>query len=220
MRWVFRIIVILVLAVMVAVAGLFFLPGEKIAKIAADQVRTHTGRDLVFEGGVSVTLWPILGVETGPVTFGNAEWAGSEPMLSAQSLAIGISAPDLLRGDIRVKRIIAVAPKLHLATDEDGLGNWEFGTFVSNETDSSGGTSDAGRVPLTLERLTLTDASLVYNAAGAEPVRVENLDLSLEWPSATGPANIVLKARPAGEVVTIAANIGDLKRSWAVLLPR
>ncbi|MFT4961528.1 MAG: AsmA protein, partial [Paracoccaceae bacterium] len=211
MRWLFRIIVILVIAVLVAMAGLFFLPGEKIAKIATDQVKAHTGRDLVIDGGVSVTLWPILGVKTGPVTFGNADWAGSDPMLSAQSLAIGISAPDLLRGEIRVKRIVAVAPKLRLATRKDGRGNWEFGEQISGEIGSSDGASNVASTPLTLERLTLTDASLVYEAADAEAVLVENLDLSLEWPSASGPADIVLKARPTGEVVTIAANIGGFE---------
>lgn len=208
MRWVFRIIAILVIAVLVAVAGLLFLPGDKIAKIAADQVKAHTGRDLVFDGDVSVTLWPVLGVETGPVIFGNADWAGPEPMLSAKSLAIGISAPDLLRGNIRVKRIVAVAPELRLETHEDGLGNWEFGSPSSLSPSGTSGSGDAGSVPLTLERLTLTDARLVYTAAGADPVTVENLDLSLVWPSATGPADIVLTARPAGDVVTIAANIG------------
>ncbi|MBV1926050.1 MAG: AsmA family protein, partial [Rhodobacteraceae bacterium] len=126
MRWVFRIIAIVLFAVVVAVAGLFFLPGERIAKIAADQVKAYTGRELVFDGGVSVTLWPVLGVKTGAVTFGNADWAGSKPMLSAQSLAIGISAPDLLRGDIRVNRIVADTSKLRLSTREDGQGNWQF----------------------------------------------------------------------------------------------
>lgn len=208
MRWVFRIIAILVIAVLVAVAGVLFLPGDKIARIAADQVKAHTGRDLIFDGEVSVTLWPVLGVETGPVIFGNADWAGPEPMLSAKSLSIGISAPDLLRGKIRVKRIVAVAPELRLATREDGVGNWEFGSSPATGTIGSSGTGDVGSVPLTLERLTLTDARLVYAAAGADPITIENLDLSLVWPSATGPADIVLTARPAGDVVTIAANIG------------
>ncbi len=211
MRWVFRIIAIVLIAVLIAVGALFFLPGEKIAKIAADQVKAHTGRELVFDGGVSVTLWPVLGVETGPVTFGNADWAGSEPMLSAQSLAIGISAPDLLRGDIRVKRIVADTPKLRLATREDGQGNWEFETTPSEQPSNGVTANKPTSVPLTLERLTLNNAGLVYAAAGTEPVTVENLDLSLVWPEASGPADIVLTARPIGEEITIAANIGGFE---------
>lgn len=211
MRWVFRIIAIILIALVVAVGALFFLPGERIAKIAADQVKTYTGRELVIDGGVSVTLWPVLGVETGPVTFGNAEWAGAEPMLSAQSLAIGISAPDLLRGDIRVRRIVADTPKLRLATREDGQGNWQFESEIVEQTDSTSTVNGPADVPLTLERLTLTDASLVYAAAGTEPVVVENLDLSLIWPEANGAADIVVTARPAGDVVTIAANIGGFQ---------
>jgi AsmA protein len=211
MRWVFRIIVILLIAILVAAGALFFLPGEKIAKIAADQVKTYTGRDLVIDGDVSITLWPVLGVETGPVTFGNADWAGAEPMLSAQSLAIGISAPDLLRGDIRVRRIVANAPMLRLATRADGRGNWEFDTTLTTQSDSTVSVSETTRVPLTLERLTLTNASLVYAAADDDTILVENLDLSLSWPVASGPADIVISARPAGKLVTIAANIGGFE---------
>ncbi|MBV1895331.1 MAG: AsmA family protein [Rhodobacteraceae bacterium] len=208
MRWVFRIIAIALIALVVAVAALFFLPGERIAKIAADQVKAYTGRDLIIDGGVSVTLWPVLGVKTGAVTFGNADWAGPEPMLVAQNLAIGISAPDLLRGDIRVKRIVADSPKLRLSTREDGQGNWQFEAASDEQSSDANTTTDTTNVPLTLERLTLTDASLVYTAAGAEPVLVKNTDLSLVWPDAGGPADIVLIARPAGDLVTIAANIG------------
>lgn len=207
MRWVFRIIAAVLIAVLVAVGILLLLPGEKIAKIASDQVKTYTGRDLVIDGGISVTLWPVLGVKTGPVTFGNADWAGSEPMLSAQSLAIGISAPDLLRGDIRVRRIVADTPKLRLATREDGQGNWEFETSAAEPNGTTAETAPTS-VPLTLERLALTNASLVYQTAGAEPIFVESLDLSLVWPEASGPADIVMTTQPAGEVVTIAANIG------------
>ena len=47
-----RLIRILLMVVVVVVLGLVallvLLPGEKIAKIAADQVRSQTGRELVF----------------------------------------------------------------------------------------------------------------------------------------------------------------------------
>lgn len=204
MRWLFRIVGFVGVVVLVALAGFFLIPGEKIAKIAADQVKTYTGRDLVFEGKVSVTLWPVLGVETGPVTFGNADWAGPEPMLRAQSLAIGISAPDLLRGTIRVKRIVAVAPELRLMTRADGTGNWQFSTATVSDESSAA----SGSVPLTLERLTISDARLIYTAAGGDPVEFKGVDLSLIWPSASEPADIVISLHPAGQKVTIAANIG------------
>ena len=61
MRWVFRLIWVLVVLVGVAVGSLLLLPGDRIANIAADQVKAQTGRVLEISGDVNITLWPVLG---------------------------------------------------------------------------------------------------------------------------------------------------------------
>ena len=90
MRWIFRLLGAIVLALVVVVAGLFLLPQDKIARIAADQIRAQTGREVDFGNDVRLSFWPVLGVETGPVTLGNADWAADGPMLTASHLAVGV----------------------------------------------------------------------------------------------------------------------------------
>ncbi|MBI6629261.1 AsmA family protein [Pontibaca salina] len=214
MRWLFRIVGALVVASLLLGAALIvlpiILPGERIAQIAVDQVRARTGRDLEFSGDVSFTYWPVLGVTTGPVILGNADWAGPEPLLRAQALTVGLAAPDLLRGKIRITEITAQSPDLHLATRAHGHGNWEFAPPASPATASGPeARADGHRAVLPiLEKLNLTNARLTWSQAGADPRVLDGVDLALNWPEQEGAADLKATIRPAGTPVRLAAQIG------------
>ncbi|GHH01651.1 AsmA family protein [Pseudodonghicola xiamenensis] len=189
MKWMFRILGALVVAVIAAGIGVLMLPSERIARLAADQIEAQTGRKLTITGGLSLSYWPVLGVETGPVTLANAPWAGEEPMLRARSLSIGVSTRDLIAGRIRVTRVVAEEPMLNLTTDKAGRGNWVFSDAAASDTAQTG-TSGGSATPVTLEHVQLTDARLRYAAAGADPVDLGPADLTLDWPQASGPADV------------------------------
>ena len=48
--------------VLVLGAGLFLVPGEKIAQVAADELTRRTGRNVEIAGEAKISLWPDLGV--------------------------------------------------------------------------------------------------------------------------------------------------------------
>ncbi|QAX29010.1 AsmA family protein [Leisingera sp. NJS204] len=206
MKLIIRVVTALVLTVVVLAGLVLLLPGEKIARLAADQLETQTGRKLAFGGKVRFTFWPTLGVKADAVTLSNADWAGPEPMLRAERLTIGVAAAELLQGDVRVTEISAILPHLNLATNEDGIGNWVFGSGAP----ASGGTaaSSSGALPLRIEAVDLTGASLRYAAYGEAPVEMNNIDLSLLWPEPDGTVNAKATLRPAGEPVEVDAEIG------------
>jgi len=211
MRLLIRIVIAIVAALVLVVGGLLLLPGEKIAGIAADQVEAQTGRKLSFDGKVRISLWPVLGVKTGPVELSNADWAGADapPMLRAKGLSIGVAAAELLTGEIRVKEITVDAPELNLSTREDGQGNWVFG---SDQTAATGtGTGESGGLPLAVERIRLRDASLTYAGFGAVPFEQKGVGLDLRWPDPAGAAELTLTLSPAGEQVEIDAEIGRFR---------
>ncbi|HCE72418.1 MAG TPA: AsmA family protein, partial [Ruegeria sp.] len=133
MRWIVRIGITLVLAAVVMIGALLLLPGDRLARLAIEQIRKQTGREVTVAGEVKLSFWPVLGVETGPVTVANADWASAAPMLQAQGLAIGVAAPALLGGEVRITRILAQDPVLRLETAK-GRVNWEF-----SPTGASGG---------------------------------------------------------------------------------
>jgi AsmA protein len=201
MRWIVRLIGVLVLLAVVFVGALLMLPGDRIARIAETQVKAQTGRDLSITGDVNVTLWPVVGVKTGPVTFGNTN-ADAPPMFEAKSAAIGVDATSLFGGPLRVTAIEADAPIVRLSRDAQGVGNWEFGEAGS----TSEASSDAESRPITLDLLSVSDATVLYEADGTETA-IKDVDLTLRWPDPNGAAEIDLKLSPANSEVEVSAVI-------------
>lgn len=208
MRLIFRIFVALVITAIVVIGGLLVLPGDKLAELAADQLEAQTGRRLDVQGEVALSIWPVLGVKAEGVSLSNADWAGDQPMLTAQTLSIGISAPDLLQGDVRIKSITAKAPHLNLSTNARGEGNWVLSPV--SEAAAENGAQDGGAgSALSIERLVLSKASLTYSAFGAEPVAMQGIDLQLKWPEPNGTVDLALTLNPAGEPIKIVGEIGS-----------
>lgn len=207
MKLIIRVVSALVLTVVLLVALVLLLPGEKIARLAADQLETQTGRKLEFGGKLRFTFWPTLGVKADAVTLSNADWAGPEPMLRAERLTIGVSAAELMQGDVRITEVSAILPHLNLATNADGIGNWVMGGGGAAAPGGSG-PEGGSALPLRIEAVELTGASLRYAAHGQDPVEMKNVDLSLQWPDPDGTVNARVTLRPAGEPVEVDAEIG------------
>lgn len=217
MRFLLRLLSVVVIVISLMLGLLFVLPGEKVAALAAAQIEAQTGRKLSFGGKVKFTIWPVLGIKSDGVSLSNADWAGPEPMLTAQRLSIGISASDLLRGKLRVTEVSALLPRLNLSEREDGLGNW-----VLTTEGESGGNPEAvpeenkdAVLPVAIEKLTLTGAALRYQPREGAAIEMKSIDMSLKWPDPSGTVNMDLVLRPAGEPVNIAAEIGTFSRFLA-----
>ncbi|MCP9480369.1 AsmA family protein [Shimia sp. CNT1-13L.2] len=209
-----RLIRILLMVVVVVVLGLValvvLLPGEKIAKIAADQVKAQTGRELSFDGKVGLSWYPVLGVSTGAVTLGNADWSDAGPMFRAESAAIGVDAMSLIGGDIRITKIEAVRPEVLLEVAKDGRANWELfpESDAATETSASG---ESGLGGLVLESLNIRDAKLRYVDHGGESFEISDVDAALRWLGKGKPAEVDLTLRPAGDEVSLNAVVSDLE---------
>ena len=206
MKWIIRIVGLLVVMLLVAVVSLLLLPADRIAKIATDQLRSITGRDVTISGDVEMTFWPVLGVSAGGLEVGSADWAEQGPMLTAAKAAIGVDALSLLRGDIRIKNIEAQSPVIRLEQRGDGRGSWEFTEMGEAPVETSVAPANEART-ISIERLNVTNATLIYSAEGATPIAYSGIDLSIDWPEQAGSASINATVRPAGERVQLAATI-------------
>ncbi|MEX3314587.1 AsmA family protein [Sulfitobacter sp. PS-8MA] len=207
MRWILRGIGALLLIVVIALGALFVMPGDRIAQIASDQLSRVTGREVTITGDVGVTFWPVLGVTAGGLEVGNADWTDKGAMLTAANAAIGVDAGALLRGEIRITNIAAQSPVIRLEQRRDGRASWQF-------TDSASGARIETKVapwrqkrPLSIEKLTVENATLIYDAEGADLVTYEGVDLALDWPERAGAADIVASMAPAGERVVLTGRI-------------
>lgn len=209
MKWITRLIGFVVVVVLVAGVSLFFLPADRIARLAADQIRNATGRDVTIRGDVSITIWPVLGVSVGGLEVGNADWARQGPMLTAENAAIGVDAMALLRGDIRITNIEATRPIIRLESRTDGRASWVF-TDASGAAQIETEVAPENRTPQSvwIEKLSVTDATLIYDAQGSDLVSYTGVDLDLDWPEQLGAAQIEATLRPAGTDVDVRARIG------------
>ena len=208
MKWIIRAIGILLLILVVAVGSLFLLPADRIARIAADQLRNLTGREVTITGDVGLTFWPVLGVTAGGLEVGNADWAKDGAMLSAANAAIGVDAMALIRGEIKITNIEAQSPTIRLEQRRDGRASWQFSDGGGDAAIETAPTAPARSPrPLTIQRLNITDATLIYDAEGSDLVRLDGVDLSLDWPERAGDAVIKAALRPAADRVSIEATI-------------
>ncbi|MDC1198893.1 AsmA family protein [bacterium] len=155
-------VVIFVLAV------LFFLPTERIARIATDQVRQATGRTLTIGGDISPSFFPVIGVSTGPVTLSNADWAEAPEMLTAASADIGVELLPLMSGRIRISRLHLADPLINLEIDADGRPNWEFEPPATDEDEGAAPETETPteeQDPLAFLRTFALDEAQVENGA-------------------------------------------------------
>ena len=210
MRWIIRLFMILLVTAALVVGAVFFLPGDRIASIAADQISKLTGREVTMSGDTTISFYPILGVSTGAVTVANAEWAGETPMFQAESLKIGVEPQALFGGDIRITGLEAVGPQINLRRAKDGRVNWELG--VEGVAPSGQGETSAparsNRLALTLDRALIENAALTY-VDEVEGTRVEQsgVDFDLRWPDYEGAADFDATLRPGGQAVNISGTL-------------
>ncbi len=208
MRWLLRIATGLAVLVIAVVAVISLIPSERVAALAASEFQRLFGRELQITGEVKTRLWPVLGVETGPVTIANADWSDADaPMFTAEKLVIGVNAASLLGGAVQIETIEVTRPALVLEQARDGRQNWVFGGGGSGgevTTDTPGiGT------PYTLEQLLVTGGSLrVIDWRKKTDVTYDGIDLTLRVPDYSGPFTVQASGIAGGQRVSLTAEGG------------
>ncbi|WP_108484718.1 AsmA family protein [Oceaniglobus ichthyenteri] len=208
MRWIIRGLLGLVVLGAVAIVALLFLPADKIADLVENRFQQTTGRTLTVTGDVRPTIWPTLGVTTGAVTVANAAWSDNGPMLKAEGLSVAVDLARLLRGDIRITGVSAIAPEILLEIGPDGMGNWEMG----EEKPASGAATSGGGLPtLTIDKAEIKRGSLRFvNRQTGTDQRLTALDATLTLPSMQGKATFDLSALINGQAARLNGNIEGL----------
>jgi AsmA protein len=179
-----KIIAILVgalVALLIAAAIVFALvfdPNDYKDKISAG-VKEATGRDLVIEGELELSLFPWLAIEIGRTELGNAPGFDDTPFASFDSARLSVQVlPVLLRREIVVGTAALDGMSINLQVRADGTGNWEdFGEAGEVEADEAGPDGGGATGTVDVVGIAVTNASLTY-ADAASDSRIELLDLN------------------------------------------
>ncbi len=213
MKWIIRLVGLLLVIVAVLVGALFFLPGDRIARIAADQISASTGRQVEMTGETKLSFYPVLGISTGRVEVANADWSEAGPMISADSFKVGVDPSVIWGGDIRITGLEAVNPTILLERAADGRVNWELGVegVAPSGTAEPGKPAESRALALTLDRAIIQGATIQYiDYASGQQTTLANSDLEIKWPAYQGEATFDATIRPAADDVNISGRLGTV----------
>ena len=152
-----------------AIALFVFFDPNDFREDIAKAVEDSTGRELVIEGDVSVSLFPWLAVEVGSSRLGNAPGFGEEPFAEFGSAEMSVKVlPLLLRQEVAVGTIAVDFLMLNLAENRQGVTNWED-LAEAGDAPAEADTGDAG-VDATLDvaGIRFTNATIRYHDAATD----------------------------------------------------
>ncbi|MBS7456370.1 AsmA family protein [Coralloluteibacterium stylophorae] len=134
------------------------------------QVEAATGREFEIRGDLDVDFPPWAPVvRADGLRLGNAEWSEDPAMVEVGRLEAQIRLFPLLAGDIVLPRLDLEAPRVVLETNEEGVGNWEFGDDEPQQDEGPPDLPD-------LRALRVSDGELVFR----EGNRRTDLSLAVE----------------------------------------
>jgi uncharacterized protein involved in outer membrane biogenesis len=116
------ILVALVLGAALIVPGLIDWTPYR-ARIAAE-IGAVTGRDVAIGGPLSFSMLPAPHLSAGDVRIASVPGAEDPTLMSARSVDLEMALLPLLRGDLAIREVVLVEPRLVLETLPDGRRNW------------------------------------------------------------------------------------------------
>ncbi|QCP86288.1 AsmA family protein [Cereibacter sphaeroides] len=224
MRWLVRLAAVLFGLVALFLVALVLMPRERVAELAAREFEAATGRAMTISGDVRPSIWPRLGVRTGPVTVANAPWTDEGPMLEARSLEIGLDTLALMSGAWRISRIALEEPVIRLERDAEGRANWDLsppprgteGAAAEGQAGPAPASAQAGFPLFSLDEGLVTGGRVLWidRAAGLR-TEISALDMRVSLPEAGGPADLTLSGQANGRGFAVEGRLAEAGTSLA-----
>ncbi len=133
------------------------------------EVRKQTGRELMLDGRIGLSVFPWLGVEMESVRLGDAPGFGDQPFVAITRLEARARLLPLLSGQVDVDRIRVEGLALKLVRDAQGRFNWSDLVEGSDDRDAdartgpgSGAGSGGGGALLALGGLEVLSGSVSW----------------------------------------------------------
>jgi uncharacterized protein involved in outer membrane biogenesis len=198
--------VIGVLIVALLIAPAFFDLNQYKPQIVSE-VKKATGRDLVIDGPVSLSLLPLPQVSVTGVKFFNVAGAKNPNMVEVKSVTVRPSLLALLGGGLEVSEVVLVEPKIVLEINAEGKPNWEFTPSVGEAKPAA--PKPASPKPISLGRLTIENGTLIFSDSKAGiSVVADKANFSVSVGSLDGPYALEGGATVNGAPLKIDLSVG------------
>ena len=155
-------------------------------------IKQHTGRDIVIDGDIKLSVFPWIGVSLGKVELKELPDFGVKQFVALNSADIKVKLLPLLSKQVEVDRVSIDGLTLNLVRLENGIANWETLSGPATkqpdttepeqkETTNNNGKPANGLAALSLAGLSLNNAYISYNDKTApQHAVIEQLNLNID----------------------------------------
>jgi AsmA protein len=168
---------VLCVALIGLIAMSWFLNRDALRQAVEAQIRTVTGLDLVVNGSIEISVFP-----GSYVSFHDVGLKGGgevDPALAVDVLTANLRLLPLLLQRFEIADVMLLRPHIRVSRSAGGESNWT--PFIEALARTMKPGADA---PLSFSEIRIQDGVLSYqDAVGHVSETVENIDLSLAWPS-------------------------------------
>ena len=153
------------------------------------QVKRATGRDVVIDGPIRLSLLPLPSVRVDGIKFFNMPGSKNPNMVEVKSVTVRPALLPLLIGNVEIGEVTLVEPKIVLEINAQGKPNWEFTPSMAEALPAAAKPSSPK--PLSLGRLTIENGTLIFSDSKAGLlVAAEKADFSASVGSVDGPYSL------------------------------
>lgn len=170
---------------------LFFDPNDYRDEISAG-VKEVTGRDLVIEGDLSLSIFPWLAIEVGRTELGNAEGFGEEPFMRFEAASLSVRIlPLILSQETTVGTASIEGLVVNLQVAADGKTNWDDLSRPEAAAGPEVPEADAEPMKVDFGSIQVSDANVYYtDAQTGNAYTVTNLAFNSDGVGADEPFDL------------------------------
>src|ERR1700692_2912587 len=171
------IVALLGVALIGLVPTVFLLHRDAWRQAVEAQIRAVTGLDLVVKGSTDISIFPGSYVSFHDV--GLKGGGTAEPALAVDVLTANLRLLPLLLQRFEIADVMMLRPHIHVIRDVKGQSNWTPFIETIARTMKPGAENQ-----LSFSEIRIQDGVLTYEDLGHQLTEtLENIDLSLAWPS-------------------------------------
>src|SRR5882724_9305842 len=159
------------------VAASWLLNRDALRAAVEAQIRAVTGLDLVVKGATDISVFP-----ASYVAFHDVGLRGGgtvEPALAVDVLTVNLHLLPLLLQRFEIADVMLLRPHIHVTRDAKGESNWTPFIATIAHTMTPGADNQ-----VSFSQIRIQDGTLSYeDVARHQTEKLDNIDLSLAWPS-------------------------------------
>jgi len=159
--------ILVLVVILLAVALPFIFNPNSFKDDIARMVKQKTGRELVIQGDIKLSLFPWLGMQIGPMELSNAKGFSSVPFASINETDVHVRFWPLLHRQVEVGEVKLNGLNLDLEQDADGRNNWQdISEHLAHAPGKGEDEEEAGRnVDLSVAGVDISDSQVRWTDA-------------------------------------------------------